>query len=270
MGMEDKIFNILVPTEKKIKIKSGKRKVIEEKIFPGYVLVQMIVDDASWYVVRNTPNVTGFIGSGTLPIPLSEDEIKELQKEAKELKDKPGEMMKANKKMMETNMKYMTHSLKPTLITFIPIILIFGWMSSNFAYEPIKPEQEFTIDAVFAKEATGKIKIYVPNEIEVQGDAEKDIKDGKASWLLSGEKGDHLLEFGVDGEKQSISVLIDDAKYSEPLKKIKNSKIKEIKIGFKKLVVLPIGYKDWFGWLGVYIIFSIVFSMGLRKLMKLH
>jgi len=80
MDMEDKIFNILVPTEKKIKIKNGKRKVVEERIFPGYILVEMIVDDASWYVVRNTPNVTGFIGTGTTPTPVSETEIKDLQK----------------------------------------------------------------------------------------------------------------------------------------------------------------------------------------------
>ncbi len=79
MDMQDKIFQVLVPTENKIKIKAGKRHVVREKIFPGYVLVQMIVDDASWYVVRNTPNVTGFIGSGTLPIPLGESEIKDLQ-----------------------------------------------------------------------------------------------------------------------------------------------------------------------------------------------
>ena len=80
MGMEDKIFNVLVPIEKKIKIKGGKRKVVEEKIYPGYVLVEMIVTDDSWYVVRNTPRVTGFIGSGTIPTPLSPEEIAELQK----------------------------------------------------------------------------------------------------------------------------------------------------------------------------------------------
>lgn len=80
MGMEDKIFNVLVPTEKKIKIKAGKRKVVEEKIYPGYVLVEMVVTDDSWYVVRNTPRVTGFVGSGTVPTPVSPEEIKELQK----------------------------------------------------------------------------------------------------------------------------------------------------------------------------------------------
>jgi transcriptional antiterminator NusG len=79
LGMEDKIFNVIVPKEKKIKIKNGKRKVVEEKIYPGYVLVEMIVTDDSWYIVRNTPNVTGFIGAGTTPIPVSENEIKNLK-----------------------------------------------------------------------------------------------------------------------------------------------------------------------------------------------
>jgi transcriptional antiterminator NusG len=80
MGMEDKIFNVLVPKENKIKIRNGKRKIVEERIFPGYVLVEMIVTDDSWYVVRNTPNVTGFVGSGTTPTPISEEEIKLLRK----------------------------------------------------------------------------------------------------------------------------------------------------------------------------------------------
>ncbi|MBI2577450.1 MAG: transcription termination/antitermination protein NusG [Candidatus Wildermuthbacteria bacterium] len=80
LDMEDKIFQIMVPKEKKIKIKNGKRKTVEEKIYPGYVLVEMIVTDESWYVVRNTPNVTGFIGSGTVPIPVSRQEIEYLQK----------------------------------------------------------------------------------------------------------------------------------------------------------------------------------------------
>lgn len=79
-GMEDKIFNVIVPKEKKIKIKNGKKRVVEEKIYPGYVLVEMIVTDDSWYVVRNTPNVTGFVGSGTTPIPVSKKEIENLKK----------------------------------------------------------------------------------------------------------------------------------------------------------------------------------------------
>jgi transcription termination/antitermination protein NusG len=80
LGMDDKIFNVIVPKEKKIKIKGGKRKVTEEKIYPGYVLVEMVVTDDSWYVVRNTPNVTGFVGVGTTPVPVSKEEIENLQK----------------------------------------------------------------------------------------------------------------------------------------------------------------------------------------------
>jgi transcription termination/antitermination protein NusG len=80
MDMQDLIFDVMVPIEKKIKIKSGKRNIIEEKIYPGYVLVDMIVTDASWYVVRNTPNVTGFIGLGTTPTPVDPKEIEMLKK----------------------------------------------------------------------------------------------------------------------------------------------------------------------------------------------
>lgn len=78
LEMNSTIFNVLVPKEKKVKIRGGKRIQVEEKIFPGYVLVEMIVTDESWYVVRNTPNVTGFIGAGTVPTPVSEEEIKQL------------------------------------------------------------------------------------------------------------------------------------------------------------------------------------------------
>jgi len=78
MGMEDKIFQVIVPREKKIRVKGGKRQTIEERLFPGYVLVQMIVTEDSWYVVRNTPNVTGFVGSGTTPTPVSKVEIDRL------------------------------------------------------------------------------------------------------------------------------------------------------------------------------------------------
>ena len=83
MGMEDKIFNVIVPKEKKIRIRHGKREVVEEKIYPGYILVDMIVTDDSWYVVRNTPRVTGFIGAGTTPIPIKKEEIERLMKRMK-------------------------------------------------------------------------------------------------------------------------------------------------------------------------------------------
>jgi transcriptional antiterminator NusG len=78
LGMQDKIFDVVVPTEKRIVVRGGKRVTEEERIYPGYVLVEMIVTDDSWYAVRNTPRVTGFVGSGTQPVPLDPKELAEL------------------------------------------------------------------------------------------------------------------------------------------------------------------------------------------------
>ena len=75
MNMEDKIFRVLVPMEDEVEIKNGKKKVAKRKVFPGYVLVEMEMTDDSWYVVRNTPGVTGFVGTGAKPIPLHEYEV---------------------------------------------------------------------------------------------------------------------------------------------------------------------------------------------------
>jgi len=83
LGMENKIFDVIVPTEKKIRVKANKRVVEEEKIYPGYILVRMIVDDDSWFVVRNTPRVTGFVGSGTTPVPMDLPEVESLMKRMK-------------------------------------------------------------------------------------------------------------------------------------------------------------------------------------------
>ncbi len=80
MGMKDKIFEVIVPTEEEIEIKDGKRRVVERRIFPGYVLVNMIMDEDSWYVVRNTPGVTGFVGMGNKPTPLRPEEVAQILK----------------------------------------------------------------------------------------------------------------------------------------------------------------------------------------------
>lgn len=78
MNMEEKIFRILVPMEDEVEIKDGKKRISKRKIFPGYVLVEMFMTDDSWYVVRNTPGVTGFVGTGSKPIPLNEAEAKQI------------------------------------------------------------------------------------------------------------------------------------------------------------------------------------------------
>jgi transcription termination/antitermination protein NusG len=89
MEMKDKIFRIMVPTEKEITSKGGVKKTVEKKVFPGYVLVEMDIDDDSWYVVRNTPGVTGFVGPGSKPIPLTEKEINQILRQMGIVEGKP-------------------------------------------------------------------------------------------------------------------------------------------------------------------------------------
>ena len=81
MDMQDKIFRVMVPTEEEIDFKDGKKRIVKKKIFPGYVLVEMVISDDSWYVVRNTPGVTGFVGAGNKPVPLDETEVKGILKQ---------------------------------------------------------------------------------------------------------------------------------------------------------------------------------------------
>ncbi|NWG17960.1 MAG: transcription termination/antitermination protein NusG [Chloroflexi bacterium] len=78
MGMRDKIFDVIVPTEEEIEVKDGKRRTVERRVFPGYILVEMKMDEDSWYVVRNTPGVTGFVGMGNDPTPLRAEEVKQI------------------------------------------------------------------------------------------------------------------------------------------------------------------------------------------------
>lgn len=81
MDMQGKIFQVVVPTEEEIELKDGQRRVVERRVFPGYVLVQMVMDEQSWYVVRNTPNVTGFVGMGNKPTPLPDEEVKRIMRQ---------------------------------------------------------------------------------------------------------------------------------------------------------------------------------------------
>ncbi len=84
MDAENKIFQVVIPTEDEIEIRSGQRRTVTKKIFPGYVLVEMNMDDDSWHVVRNTPGITGFVGGGNKPTPLAENEVKGILKQMEE------------------------------------------------------------------------------------------------------------------------------------------------------------------------------------------
>lgn len=204
----------------------------------------------------------------TLMKTLKED-IKKFQKEMKEFKEDPKKVMEIQKKAMETNMKYMMHSMKPTLVTFLPLIIIFGWLHAHIAYDPIMPDTQFSVTALFNDEGSGDITLIAPEEITLLSNATQEIKGNKAVWKMKGEAGEHYLEFDYKDRTYSKDVLIDNEDYITPSTNVKENGFKSIEVSNKP--VKPLRIFGWeIGWLGTYIIFSIVFSIGLRKLLKLH
>lgn len=197
------------------------------------------------------------------------EEMKAFQKQIKELKKEPERAMAIQKKSMRTNMKYMMQSMKSTLYSFIPIILIFGWMNANFAYEPIMPGQEFTTTIFLEDNTDGRIELSVPQGIEISGATKKEIIDGKATWLLSGKRGEYLFEYIFDGKKYNKEVLISEKQYKDPIKKVRDENVRSIEIEHNKRILINLfGWK--LGWLATYIISAIIFSILIRKAIKVY
>lgn len=197
------------------------------------------------------------------------DEMKASQKEMKKYKDDPQRMMKLQKKAMEKNMQYMMQSFKPTLVTFIPIIIIFGWLSGHMAWEPLTPGDPFSVEVEFERDVSGEVVLTAPQEVLVEDPSQK-IEDGKAVWSLEGEAGEYILEFEHEGSFADKEILVTDTKeYIDPIKKPDSDVFDTITVVHEKLIVMNLfGWQ--LGWLGTYIIFSLIFSIGLRKLMKIH
>jgi uncharacterized membrane protein (DUF106 family) len=200
-------------------------------------------------------------------------ELKSYQEQMKQLKDNPQKAMEVQKLAMKKNMEYMKHSFKPTLITFLPIILIFGWMNAHLMYEPIYPGETYTVTAVFKEGVEGTAELIPDEGTHVIDDAVKDITREVTWKLKSTEEGIHTLSIAFGDQLVSKNVLITkELKYEEPVTTIPHSDLERVQINYHKLRPLGnvsiLGWKP--GWLGVYIIFSIIFSMGLRKLFKLH
>jgi len=199
-------------------------------------------------------------------------ELKALQKQMKELRQNPQEMMKVQKEAMEINMKYMTQSFKPTLITFLPIIIIFSWLAAHLAYYPIMPMEEFST-TIELKDGFGmNATIIAPEEIEIISDATQKVNAETVSWKLKGPGGTYLLEYEINGQTYDKELLITTEKsYAAPEKLLKDDLVKKITINNEE--IQPLGDISILGWqpkwLGTYILESLVFSLILRKFLKL-
>ena len=208
----------------------------------------------------------------TLMKQLKQD-IKKLQEQMKANKSNQKKLLEINKMAMEKNMQYMGKSMKPTLVTFIPLILIFGWVSAHYTYDPVSPGESFTMTATFREGSTGTAKLLATEGMEIIGNTEQEIKDSLAKWTLMGNLGNHLLEVEYDGQKFSKEIIITESYEFAAVSKVnKEEKLTSLSIEARKFRVFGedfkiINYHP--GWLGLYIITSIVFSMALRKLLDL-
>ena len=203
------------------------------------------------------------------------DEQKDYQKRIKALKDNPKEMMALQKEAMKKNMEYMKHSFKPTLITMLPIILIFGWMSAHLAFEPIYPGETYSVTTMFDKGTTGIVELMVDKNSELSSTAKQEISNQEVTWKLKTKtEGNHILEFKYNNQSFTKKVLITkNLNYEEPVTILQNGDLKQIKVNQNKLRPLGPGISlfGWQpGWLGLYIFFSLIFSMGLRKALKIY
>lgn len=198
---------------------------------------------------------------------------KEFQKRTKELRSEPQKMMEVQKEAMKSNMEYMKMSFKPTLYTMLPLLLVIGWMASHLAYEPIFPQEAYSLTAFFKAGATGKAEIVPDAGTEVLNEVSQSITGGAVTWNLRGTEGEHSLAVKLGSLQESRTVLITkEVRYAEPVYVSKHSDIEKIQVNHKQLK--PLGSMQIFGWepgwLGLYFIFSLVSSLAFRKLLKIY
>ena len=192
------------------------------------------------------------------------EEMKEIRKDMEAFKHDAGKLAELQKRSLEKSMVQMKQSMRPMLFTMIPILIIFAWFSTHLAYYPILPDQNFSVDLTFKEGIIGNADIIVPESIEVIGEKQQGIKDGKARFMLKGKEGDYNLEFLFNNKTYTKDVLITkDRKYKEP-QKLVNEDLKMISIGNEPIKVLGMS------WFWSYLVMAVLFNTLLRKLFKVH
>lgn len=201
-------------------------------------------------------------------------ETKKNQEELKKYRNDPEKTMKLQKEMMPLQMEMMKESFKPALWTMIPFLLLFIWLSGHFAFLPLMPGEEFTVTATVDSSVTEMTLVPLP-ELTVLGNATATVVDKKAEWTLSGDAGGYALQFyaraSTDGVPDAVKniVITNSKEYETPVERFQGV-IKTVQVGNKPLKPLdPFTIFGWHpGWIWIYIICSLIFSMGLRKLLN--
>ncbi|MDP3990010.1 MAG: EMC3/TMCO1 family protein [archaeon] len=204
------------------------------------------------------------------------DSQKDFQRRMKEATSNPSAMKSIQKEAMEVNMKLMKHSFKPTLYTILPLLLIFGWMSAHLAFEPIYPGEQYGVTASFS-EGVSEAMVVVDEGTELISEAKQEVT-GAATWKLKSTEGEHFITVKSGDEEQTKKVLITtNLRYEEPISlygDLKTNPTKITAIQINQNTLKPLGETEIFGWrpgwLGIYILSSLIFSIVLRKLLKVY
>ncbi len=200
------------------------------------------------------------------------DEMKRLQELSKTLRDNPSEMMSTQKRMMDLNMKYMLHGFRATLITFLPIILLFGWMTAHFSFIPIAVGEPFTTTVFLAQQTQPiNVSILTPPALTVEGNKTTMITQDKATYTLTGTTaGTYDISIVARGKAYAKEVSIGQPTNAiTATLAVNDDTVKTISIDYKKRILIDTGWLQ-LGWLGTYFLFSIIFSIGLRKVMNVY
>lgn len=204
------------------------------------------------------------------------EEMKQIQKEMKEFQHDPAKVMELQKKSLEKAGKQFRHSMKPMLITMIPILILFGWLSTNLAYHPIKPGHEFSTTMVFREGFNGEVKLSASEGVEILSDDTQTIEEktvggffkrkiGESVWNLKAVEGNHQLSYEFKDKIYVKDVLITNSKkYEEPEKRINDGTVESIKLSNEPIKVFGLS------WFWTYLILAMVFNGLLRKLFKVH
>lgn len=202
------------------------------------------------------------------------NEMTKNRQKMKQHRQDPEKMMKIQKAAMAKQFEYMKHSLRATLFTFLPVILIFGWLNTHLAYFPIEPGEPFSVSATLRNAIADQnitLQVAPSNDIELLSQPTMTTdENGKATWELQGQSGRFLLKYTHQSETIEQALLIsDNYLYETPIIRPRNSAFKEIRINNDSMVLFTILGLN-IGWLVGYIMFSIFFSITLRKLLRVY
>jgi uncharacterized membrane protein (DUF106 family) len=197
------------------------------------------------------------------------EKMKGYQKQIKDLQKKnPKKALEVQKQAMELNMKYMKHSFKPTLYTFIPIIIIFGWMNAHLAYDPLLPNEPFTVYVEMQPGLPGEVTLSAIPELDVQEPVRQAAE--RISWIAKGGSGDYTVVAKYGEVEVSKEVLVDERNYIGSPVNNYDGAVRKLGVEMNSVHPLPFRILGWNpGWLGTYILLSIVFSIGMRKVLRI-